>query len=46
MALLYMADAIRGDVWRRVLAERAPELDMRVWPDVGDPGEIRWLVAW
>lgn len=46
MALLYMADPIRGDVWRRVLAERAPELDVRLWPEVGDPGEIRWLVAW
>lgn len=46
MALLYMADPVRGDVWRRVLAERAPELDVRVWPDVGNPAEIRWLVAW
>jgi glyoxylate/hydroxypyruvate reductase A len=46
MALLYMADPVRGDTWRRVLAERAPELDVRFWPDVGNPAEIRWLVAW
>lgn len=46
MALLYMADPVRGETWRRLLAERAPELDVRIWPDVGDPSDIRWLAAW
>lgn len=46
MALLYMADPVRGNIWRRVLAEHAPELDVRFSPDVGNPAEIRWLVAW
>lgn len=46
MALLYMAEPDRAETWRRIFAEQAPDLDVRIWPDVGDPAEIRWLVAW
>lgn len=46
MALLYMADPVRGEIWRRLLAGLAPDLDVRIWPDTGDRSEIRWLAAW
>ncbi len=46
MALLYMADPDMGAHWRNVLAGMMPELDVRLFPDVGNPADIRWVVAW
>lgn len=45
MALLYTADPARGAQWARILAEKAPELSFRIWPEIGDPAEIRYLAA-
>jgi glyoxylate/hydroxypyruvate reductase len=46
MTVLYKANAARGAVWARLFAERAPDLPFRVWPDIGDPREVRYLVTW
>lgn len=46
MSLVYKADVARGLAWRRILAERAPDLPVRLWPEIGDPAEARYLVAW
>lgn len=46
MALLYKAHPGRGLVWRRLLAGQAPDLPVRLWPEIGDPAEIRYLVCW
>ncbi|WP_210639360.1 glyoxylate/hydroxypyruvate reductase A [Pseudomonas sp. Tri1] len=46
MALLYKADPVRGEHWRRLFAEHAPDIQWRAWPDIGDPREIRYLAAW
>jgi glyoxylate/hydroxypyruvate reductase A len=46
MAFLYKADPARGEQWAKLFAQRAPELSFRLWPDVGDPAEIRYLAAW
>lgn len=46
MSLVYKANAARGLAWKRILAERAPDLDFRTWPEIGDPAEIRYLAAW
>lgn len=46
MTVLYKADPVRGAQWAELFAQRAPELPFRVWPDIGDPAEIRYLVAW
>ncbi|MCO5089777.1 glyoxylate/hydroxypyruvate reductase A [Bosea sp. (in: a-proteobacteria)] len=40
MALLFKGLPDNIDVWRRELTALIPDLDMRVWPDVGDPAEI------
>jgi glyoxylate/hydroxypyruvate reductase A len=29
-----------------VLAERAPDISFHIWPDVGDPQRVEYLVAW
>jgi glyoxylate/hydroxypyruvate reductase len=46
MTFLYKADPERGAEWARLFAERMPDLPFRLWPDIGDPAEIRYLAAW
>jgi len=46
MALLYKADPLRGERWRTLFAEQAPDIPWRAWPELGDPTEIRYLAAW
>lgn len=46
MTILYKSDAARGAVWARLHAERAPDIPFRVWPDVGDPRDVRYVIAW
>ncbi|WP_431204810.1 2-hydroxyacid dehydrogenase [Bradyrhizobium betae] len=46
MTVLYKANMVRGAEWATFFAERAPDLPFRLWPDIGDPAEIRYLVAW
>ncbi|GAB7536158.1 2-hydroxyacid dehydrogenase [Burkholderia sp. 3C] len=46
MSVLYKADPVRGAQWAELFAQRAPEVPFRVWPDLGDPAAIRYLVAW
>ena len=46
MALLYKSDPARGAEWARLFAERAPDVPFRIWPDLGDPREVKYLVAW
>jgi glyoxylate/hydroxypyruvate reductase A len=46
MTFLYKANATRGQQWARFFAERAPDLPFRIWPDIGDPAQVRYLAAW
>lgn len=46
MSILYKSDPERGRRWQALFAERAPDLDLRIWPDVGDADAVRYLVAW
>ena len=46
MAFVYKADPKRAAVWQDLFARRAPDLTFRVWPDVGDAKEVRFLAAW
>ncbi len=34
------------EAWGAALAERVPDLDFRVWPDVGDPSEVEFALVW
>jgi glyoxylate/hydroxypyruvate reductase A len=46
MTFLYKANATRGIEWARFFAARAPELPFRLWPDIGDPTQVRYLAVW
>ncbi|MCG4454402.1 glyoxylate/hydroxypyruvate reductase A [Pseudomonas sp. MMS21-TM103] len=46
MALLYKADPVRGEQWKVLFAEQAPDIEWCAWPDIGDPRKIRYLAAW
>jgi len=46
LVLLYKSEPERGRIWRALLAEHLPQLEFRTWPDVGQPEDIRYLVAW
>jgi phosphoglycerate dehydrogenase-like enzyme len=46
MTFLYKADPIRGAQWAELFARKMPELPFRIWPDIGDPHEVRYLAAW
>lgn len=46
MVFLYKSEPVRGAAWARLFAERRPDLPFRIWPDVGDPAEIRFMAAW
>lgn len=46
MTLVYKADPKRGAIWAELFARHAPRLPFRIWPDVGDPKQVRFLATW
>jgi glyoxylate/hydroxypyruvate reductase len=46
MTFVYKSDPVRGAVWAELFARQMPELPFRIWPDIGDPREVRYLAAW
>lgn len=46
MTLLIIAPGERPDWWQREFARVAPELEVRAWPDSGDPADIHCALAW
>lgn len=43
---VYKADPQRGRQWADVFARDAPDVEFRLWPDVGDVADARFLAAW
>ncbi len=46
MALLFKSDLDRAGNWERSLKSCDPDLDLRVWPDAGDPNDIDYALVW
>ena len=46
MALLFKSEEDRADLWADALRRCDPELDVRVWPEVGAPAEIDYALVW
>jgi glyoxylate/hydroxypyruvate reductase A len=46
MTFVYKADPDRAAIWAQQFARHVPHLPFRVWPDSGDPKDVRFLAAW
>lgn len=46
VTFLYKSDPFRGRIWAEVFQRHAPEIDFRIWPDIGDASRVRYLAAW
>lgn len=45
-AVLFRTENDNPDQWREALTKRIPDLDFRVWPDVGNKDEIGFALVW
>ncbi len=46
MALLFKSELDRADLWADALRRCDPSLDVRVWPEIGQPAEIDYALVW
>jgi len=46
MSFLYKAELVRGAEWAELFATKAPALPFHIWPDTGQPENVRYLAAW
>ena len=46
MALLFRSTVDSAARWRAQLARLTQELEVRVWPEIGDPAEIDYALVW
>jgi glyoxylate/hydroxypyruvate reductase len=44
-AVLFSSDIDDPALWRRMVEAEFPHLEFREWPDVGDPGEVRYALV-
>lgn len=44
--LVFKSEADNPGQWKRALERRMPELEVRVWPDIGDPDEAEYALLW
>jgi glyoxylate/hydroxypyruvate reductase len=42
----YKADPRRGRQWAEIFGREAPDIEFRLWPEVGDDADVRYLAAW
>jgi len=46
MTLLFVSEVDRADWWQRELAKASPGLEVRAWPEVGEPRDIDYALVW
>lgn len=39
---VYKADPQRGQQWAEIFAREAPDIEFRLWPDIGDGADAAW----
>jgi glyoxylate/hydroxypyruvate reductase A len=45
-AVLFRSSSDSARRWRAALAEAMPELEFRVWPEIGDPEDVEYALVW
>jgi glyoxylate/hydroxypyruvate reductase A len=46
MALLFVSSVDSAEEWRAELGRRLPDVEMRVWPELGNPEDIEVALVW
>ncbi len=46
MALVFYSEVDDARAWRRALERELPGLEVRIWPEIGDPREIETALVW
>ncbi len=46
MAVMFLSAEDPAEAWRDELRARIPDLDFRIWPEIGDPAEIDVALVW
>jgi glyoxylate/hydroxypyruvate reductase len=46
MALLFKSGSTRTQWWIEEFKRQAPDLEVRIWPEVGNPAEIDFALVW
>jgi glyoxylate/hydroxypyruvate reductase A len=46
MAMLFLAPGLKADSWTKHLRNQDPDLDLRVWPEVGRSEEVIFVLSW
>ncbi len=46
MAFLFVLPTWPADVWKTAMTKVAPDLDVRIWPDMGQVEDIDYAAAW
>ena len=46
MQIVYKSEPERGRLWQRWLAQQAPDIQLHIWPETGDPDQVEALIAW
>lgn len=45
-SFLFVTPTWDGQLWASEMRMAAPNMDVRVWPEVGDPGTVDYVAAW
>jgi glyoxylate/hydroxypyruvate reductase len=46
MSLLFCSDTDAPEPWREALARELPDMEFRLWPDVGEPARVNYALVW
>ncbi len=46
MTLLFKVDDARAHDWKSLFQTHAPDIEVRLWPDIGDPAQIQFFASW
>ncbi|MEE2693957.1 MAG: glyoxylate/hydroxypyruvate reductase A [Pseudomonadota bacterium] len=46
MTILFISESDSPDEWNQALQKLVPNVDLRVWPDVGERGEVSTALVW
>lgn len=46
MSIVYQSEMKRGRKWQELCRAMDPEREFHLWPECGDPNDVRYLITW